>query len=140
MFAGCYASVDIEFIEIILFERDMYSALRDELFAALHRLAVAVAQHFELLFGPAYECTQCNGNGQTYHTRSGNTHTHGVLENVGAQSHIHPLGSGAEQLGGLCHTQCHGNGLGAANGGHHLSLDKGYYRISFFSSNHSIIG
>lgn len=84
-----------------------------------------VAQHLQLVFRPTDQCSECYGDRQTDHSRTGNTHTHGVLENVGTQQYLEPFGPTAQRLGGTGCTQRHRNRFGTTDRRGDFAFDQG---------------
>ena len=44
-----------------------------------------IPQHLQFVSRLSDQRTQSNGNGQSYHSGSGNSYAHGILQNVGAK-------------------------------------------------------
>ena len=67
---------------------------------------------------------------QTNHARSRNTYSHGVFEDVLAESQGDLLWLTAQRLHSLCHTQCYGTRFGTTCRRHHLVLHEVPYMLA----------
>ena len=118
--------VDIEFLADVLRQCDVDAALGDVGFSCRHVVGRHVAEHFESVGRAADEHAECDGDGESDHVGAGNAHPHGVFEDVGTEAHLHAVGRARWELFGRpCGGQCHADGFGAADGGHHLFAHKG---------------
>lgn len=97
----------------------------DEAASLGHGLRRYVAQHLQLVFRPADQRPERHGDRQTDHPRTGNSHAHGVLENVGTQQHLEPFGPTAQRLGGTGCTQRHRNRFGTTDRRDDFAFDQG---------------
>ena len=114
------SDLDIEFLGDILFEIDVDMIALDIFLSLLEDVRCQVAQHLQLVFAFSAERTERNGNGQSDHTRTGNTHSHRVFQHVGTQQHRDMRRTLAQVLRGSCGTEGHGHWLCTANGGDNL--------------------
>ena len=121
---GLSFDLDIEFLVDTLLERDGDAPLVDEAAPFGDGLGRHVAQHFEPVFRTAHQCPERHGDRQPDHPRAGNSHAHGVFEDVGAQTYVDPLGATAEQFGGACRAERYGDRFGAADRGHDFAADQ----------------
>ncbi len=127
---------DVELLLDVLLERYGDALLIDVAPSALHGLGRGVAQHFELVLRAADERAQRDGDGQADHSRAGNAHAHGVLEDVGREPCGDLLGRAAQRLGGAGHAERHGDGLRTSDCGYDLAVDEVDDAFSFFLSYH----
>ena len=65
------------------------------------------------------------GDGQAHLARAGDHDAHAVLEQIGADGHVQAFRRPAQRLGGTGRGQRHGDGFGAAQGGHHYLIQQG---------------
>ena len=117
--------LDIEFLLDALLQGDRDALFVDEAAPFGYSLGRYVAQHLQLVFRPTDQCSECYGERQTDHSRTGNTHTHGVLENVGTQQYLEPFGPTAQRLGGTGCTQRHRNRFGTTDRRDDFAFDQG---------------
>ena len=75
---------DVELVGSVVFQPDAYPSTGNEALAALHGVAVTVAQHLQFQFRAAYQRAQGHGYGQSGHARAGYAYSHRVLQYVGA--------------------------------------------------------
>ena len=68
-----------------------------------------------------------DGDGQAYHARAGNAHTHGVFVNILAEEQLDVFGFAPQSLSGLGNTKGHRARFGAARGQHHLLAESVAY-------------
>ena len=112
--------LDIEFLRDVLFEFDVDMIALDIFLSLFQNVRRQVAQHLQLIFALAAERTECNGNGQSDHARTGNAYPHRVFQHVGTQQHRDMRRTLAQVLRGSCGTEGHGHWLCTANGGDNL--------------------
>ena len=95
---------------------------RREALAARHGIGVAVLDDLQLILRLADEGSERYGDRQSDHSRARYAHTHGVFQNIGAESQVDALRLITQSFARFRHTQCHGYGLGASDGWHHLLM------------------
>ena len=69
--------------------------------------------------------TGSGGDGQAHLARAGDHDAHAVLEQIGTDGHVQAFRLPAQRLGGTGRGQRHGDGFGAAQGGHHFLMQQG---------------
>ena len=104
MTASLTNHIDIELIGIVLFELDIHAVLGNEPFAFFHGLTVTVTQHLQFQLWSSDQSPQCNGNGQSDHSSTGNPHAHGIFQDIGTESDIDLFWSATQQGCCLCYT------------------------------------
>ena len=106
----------------------IYTALVCEhCLALLHNIGSDTGEHLKAEFGTAGQHSESYGNRQADHAGAGNPDTHGVLDNVAAETTFHALhgiARHAEQLGGTGGGEGNGHRFGTAHSGHNFALDK----------------
>ena len=129
-------NLDIELLRNALLERYGDTLFVDVAFAALDGIGIGVFQHLETVFGASDDGTQSDGYRQTDHAGAGYSHTHRILEDIGAQTHVDMLWQDAEHLAGACRAQRYGHRFGTPYGGDDLSFYERYDSFSFGRSEH----
>ena len=120
---GMYLDVELLLNSLLQGDRDAFFV--DEAASLGHGLGRYVAQHLQLVFRPADQRPERHGDRQTDHPRTGNSHAHGVLENVGTQQHLESFGPTAQRLGGTGCTQRHRNRFGTTDRRDDFAFDQG---------------
>lgn len=69
--------------------------------------------------------TGSGGDGQAHLAVPGDMTPHAVLEQIGTDGHVQAFRLPAQRLGGTGRGQRHGDGFGAAQGGHHFLMQQG---------------
>ena len=90
-FAGHAGYFNVELFFDVLFQTDLDGLCFNHFFTGFNGFRRAVFQHFQLVFRFSDQCSQGNGNGESDHVRSGNTYTHGIFQNIGAEQHLYFL-------------------------------------------------
>jgi hypothetical protein len=123
--------LDIEFFIDVLFQADRDAPPVDHAATAFDGFGRHVAQHLQLIFRTPHQRPEGYGDRQSDHPRTGDSDTHGVLEDIGAQAHRDFFGFPAQRFGGTGRAQCHGDRFGAPDGGDHLPVDEVYDLVAF---------
>ena len=116
--------LDIKFFIDPLFQGNLDTMFVDHPPSVLHGLGRHVAQHLELVLRAADRRTECHGNRQSDHPRTGNSHPHGIFEDICTQLHGNLFGFLPQGFGGTGNAQCHGNRFGTPDRRDDLSLDQ----------------
>ena len=122
---------DIEFLGGVLFQGDADSVFAYVFLSAFHRVGSHVPEHLESVCGASDEGSEGYGYRQAGHSGAGYAHSHGVLQDVGAEEGLDSLGDFAERLRGPGHAQGHRDGLRAAYRRHDLPLYEGQDLLAF---------
>ena len=131
MAGGFGLRLDIEFFIDVLFQADRDAPPVDHAATAFDGFGRHVAQHLQLIFRTPHQRPEGYGDRQSDHPRTGDSDTHGVLEDIGAQAHRDFFGFPAQRFGGTGRAQCHGDRFGAPDGGDHLPVDEVYDLVAF---------
>ena len=90
----------------------------------VHLAGRQIAQAFQAQRAFAAQRAGRRRDVQPHFTGAGHHHAHAVLEQVGADLHAQAFGRGPQRFGGLGRREGHGDGFGAAQGGHHFLVDQ----------------
>ena len=140
MAAGCDGHFDMEYRRGIGEQADADALLVDVFAAALDSFGGYMRKHLELVCRVAGERTEGDCNRQAYHAGAWYAHAHGVLNDVGACTHLNllrhcPLG---KQLGGNGGAKGHRRRLCTTDSGNYLTVHQRNYLFSFLLFYHGL--
>ena len=132
-------NLGIQLFVHILFLLDDDAVFGHIVFALSQRCRRQILEYLQLIVALADKCSEGDGDGQAYHTRSRYAHTHGIFQDIGTQQGLYSLRTAAQLFGCPCRTQGHTHGFGTPDGRNHLLMHQRYNAFSQLFVHHTYL-
>ena len=132
LLALCFADdFDIELFFDSVLQGDVDGLRVDELLAFFHRFRSAVLENFQLVFALADKRTEGDGNRETNHTCARDTHTHGILQDVGTKQCLNLFRTATQCFSSFGYAEGHGDRFCTTDGWNHFAVNQSDDLLSF---------
>ena len=112
----------IKFLRNVFLQRNTDTLFINQFLSLFYSFRSTVFQHLELIIGLPDQRTQSHSDGQPDHSRTGDSYSHCIFQDISTQQYLYFLRFGPQSLCSFCYTQCNCNRLCTSDSRNHLPL------------------